>query len=108
MKVLFVRSGNNGIDPISTSQGKSLEKTGIKVLYFDIIGKGVTGYLRNIGKLRKYVKTHNPDIIHAHYSLSGIVATLIFAGIPVGVSLMGSDVLNADNHFKTLIKIFAK
>lgn len=108
MKILFLRSGNNGVDPISTSQGLSLEKKGVQIIYFDIVGKRVTGYLRNVIKLRSYVKNHKPDIIHAHYSLSGIVAGLSFSGIPVGVSLMGSDVLTSGEHWKMLIKVAAK
>ena len=66
MIVLFVRSGNNGIDSISTLQGKSLENRGATVKYFDIIGKGMRGYLKNIVKLRQHIKDTDPDLIHAH------------------------------------------
>jgi len=52
MRILFVRSGNNGIDPISTRQGESLKKRNIEIIYFDIIGKGFIGYLKNIFKLK--------------------------------------------------------
>ncbi len=92
MKVLFVSSGNNkfGISPIIKSQGISLEKEGIEVDYFTINGKGLTGYLKSIPRLRKYVGKNNFDLIHAHYSLSGLVASFIF-NTPVIVSLMGSD-----------------
>lgn len=93
MKVLFVSSGNSefGISPIIKNQGESLKQNGIDLYYFTIKGKGIKGYLKNIPILKKYLKNHNYDIIHAHYSLSAIVATLSGAK-PLVVSLMGSDI----------------
>lgn len=92
MKVLFVSSANsNKISPIVRAQGESLHIQGISVDYFGIKGKGITGYLGNIPHLWKYIRETKPDIVHAHYSLSGMVAGLSSAGIPVVVSLMGSD-----------------
>jgi len=104
LKVLFVRSGNNGIDPISQNQGESLIKEGVEVFFFDIIGHGITGYLGNIKKLRKRIKELKPDIIHAHYSMSAFVASLAGAK-PLVVSLMGSDV-KSEKYFKLIIKLF--
>jgi len=103
MKVLFVRSGNNGIHPISTLQGQSLEKIGIKVFYYDVIGKGLLGYLGNVNKLRLYIKSINPDLIHAHYSDKGILTLLTLTKIPIVVSLMGSDVLSVSKLRRNLI-----
>jgi len=94
MKVLFVRSGNRGIDPISTRQGESLVEQGVEVYYFDIIGKGILGYLGNALGLRKSVISNKVELIHAHYSSSAFLATLILSGKPIIVSLMGSDILN--------------
>lgn len=92
MKVLFVSSGNaqNGISPIVKNQGISLSKAGLDINYFLINGKGFFSYLKHIFILRKYLKSHKFDVIHAHYSLSAITAAL--AGCkPLVVSLMGSD-----------------
>jgi len=92
MKVLFVCSGNKteGIGIIVKNQGDSLIKAGIELEYYGIEGKGIIGYLKNIKKLKKKTRNIHYDIIHAHYSLSGIVAS--FAGSkPLVVSLMGSD-----------------
>ena len=93
MKVLFVSSGNatSGISPIIKNQGESLKQAGIELEYFPIKGKGLTGYLKNINKLKKFLKNEDFDIIHAHYSLTSFVATLAGAK-PLIVSLMGSDV----------------
>ena len=107
MTILFVRSCNRGIDAISTNQGQSLTNKGQDILYFDIIGKGMKGYLKNIILLRKFIKVHKPDIIHAHYSLSGIISLLTLSGISVGVSLMGSDLNNASFVTKNLLRILS-
>lgn len=106
--MLFVRSGNHGIDPISTLQGKSLEKIGIEVVYYDVIGKGYLGYLLNVKIIRSYIKKYKPDIIHAHYSDKGILTLLTLTNIPIVVSLMGSDVLAVTHIHSCLIRICTK
>lgn len=92
MRVLFVSSGNSktGISPIVQSQGESLKRNGIDLDYFTIVGKGTKGYLKNIPRLKKFLRANNYDLIHAHYSLSAIVASLS-CKLPMVVSLMGSD-----------------
>jgi teichuronic acid biosynthesis glycosyltransferase TuaC len=97
MRVLFVSSGNNkfGINPFIKDQGDSLSRVGIKVDYFSIIGKGVFGYLKASRTLRKHLRNHDVNIIHAHYTLSGWVAVLAFNSKPIVLSLMGSDVYGA-------------
>lgn len=92
MKVLFVVSGNKatGISPIVANQKASLIRKGLEIDVFEIRGKGIKGYLKNIPLLRKHIKNTEYDVVHAHYSLSGILAAL--AGCkPLVVSLMGSD-----------------
>ena len=94
MKVLFVSNENSkfGISPIIKNQGISLVKNNIDLYYFTIKGKGYSKYITNIFSLRKNICKNNYDIIHAHYLLSGIVASLASRSIPVVVSLMGSDI----------------
>jgi teichuronic acid biosynthesis glycosyltransferase TuaC len=97
MKVLFVSSGNSfyGISPIVSRQGSSLEEKGISIDYFGIKGHGLIGYLRNIYLLKNYLKLCNPDLIHAHYGLSAIVAFLAKRNVKLIVSFMGSDLLGS-------------
>ena len=92
MKVLFVCSGNKNDGPsdVVKNQYESLVNIGIQVDIYTILGKGVLGYLKNIRPLRNKLKKENYDLIHAHYSLSGIIASLAEAK-PLIVSLMGSD-----------------
>ncbi|MFW5803902.1 MAG: glycosyltransferase family 4 protein [bacterium] len=93
MRVLFVCSGNNkanGISPFIQSQADSLVNTGLQVDFFIIKQPGLIGYFKHIFKLQKFLKTNSFDVIHAHYSLSAIVAGLAGAK-PLVVSLLGSD-----------------
>ncbi len=106
MDILFVSSGNtkNGISPIIHNQGTSLKKLGHEVSFFTIKGKGLKGYVRHIFILRKFLKKQSYDVVHAHYSLSAMTASLAGAR-PLVVSLMGSDV-KASPLLSKLIKIF--
>ncbi len=94
MKILFVSSKNSqlGVAPFIRSQGESLEKEGIEVEYFTIGSKGIKGYIKGVGELRRHLKENKYDLIHAHYALCGWVAVLALPAAPVMVSYMGSDV----------------
>ncbi len=108
MKVLFISSGNSktGISPLVKTQGESLKKQGVEISYYTIIGKGIKGYLKNIFILRKYLKANRFNVVHAHYSLSGVVALLAGAK-PLIISLMGSDI-QGNFHLKFIFKIFKR
>lgn len=97
-----------GISPIIKNQGGSLAKLeqNIVVDYYSIKGKGIIGYLKNIPSIRRKIKTKNYNIVHAHYSLSAIIASLAGAK-PLIVSLMGSDV-KAKKWFKFILWFFYK
>lgn len=95
-----------GPSVIIKNQGNSLIKMGIQIRYFLIEGKGLVSYIKHIKLLRKERKINYYDLYHAHYSFSGIVASL--AGCkPIAVSLMGSD---ARKNFlwKSIIRLFSK
>ncbi|QHL88822.1 glycosyltransferase [Nibribacter ruber] len=94
MKVLFVCSGNSKnfeVVPFIKEQGDSLVRRGIQVDYYPIVGKGLPGYVKAGLQLRKHLKTHQYDLIHAHFTLSGWSAVLGANKTPVVLSLMGSD-----------------
>ena len=57
-------------------QGEALRARGIEIEYYAVVGKGTCGYLKNVRPLRKKIKDFQPDIIHAHYGLSGMLAVL--------------------------------
>jgi glycosyltransferase involved in cell wall biosynthesis len=108
MKVLFIRSGNHGEHPITENQADSLIRQGIEVRFYDVHGKGIDGYIKNISSLRKFVLENDIDLIHAHYSFSGFLASLSFLHKPILVSLMGSDVNEAGFINRFILKLFIK
>lgn len=80
MKVIFVASGNKKgagqVNSFVQSQYDSLKAEGLDMVLFPIKGKGWRGYLKAVFALRKLVNREHPDIIHAHYSTCGFVASL--------------------------------
>jgi len=108
VKVLFICSGNAraGITPIVFNQGESLRREGVNLDYFTVSGKGVVGYLRNWRPLFTLLRTQKYDLIHAHYSLCGFLATIAAPHkIPIIVSLMGT--LRKDTFKYYLIRLLA-
>ncbi len=94
MRILFVSSCNNKglLNPIIINQANSLTNLNVSITHFGILEKGIKGYLKNIFKLKKYLRKNKFDIIHAHYSFSAIVSFIASKKIPVIASLMGSDI----------------
>lgn len=98
MRVLFVSSGNrNRIAPFVFEQGIALKNAGIELEFFLIKGKGITGYLKNIKKLKTKISEFNPDLLHAHFGLSGAVACMQNLK-PKVVTFHGTDISNKKNN----------
>lgn len=98
---MFVSSGNVrnfDVVPFIRVQGESLAREHVDVDFFKIRGKGLFGYLKNISELRGYLKRHQFDLIHAHFTLSAWVAVLAFTGKPIVLSLMGTDAFGKINR----------
>lgn len=99
MKVLFVSSGNRrqGLNPIIRLQAESLKNLGIDIDHYLIFGNGFWGYLQNVFKLRKYLRKHQVDLVHAHFGFTCAVAQLAKGDLPLVVTLMGTDMLGTKN-----------
>lgn len=92
MKLLIVASYNkNRFAPFIVEQAEAIAKTGVEVDYYGVTGMGIKGYLGNLGRLKQKIKEFKPDIIHAHYGLSGLLANLQ-RKIPVVTTYHGSDI----------------
>jgi teichuronic acid biosynthesis glycosyltransferase TuaC len=92
MRILIVCSRNSGkIAPFIQEQGDGLSRLGVEVSYFPIEGKGLWGYLKNRKKLTQSIAEFLPDLIHAHYGLSGLLANTQ-RQIPVVTTYHGSDI----------------
>ncbi len=95
MKVIFVASGNKAVGTVSafvSSQYESLQRAGLDMVLFPIRGRGWKSYAKAVVDLRKTLRHERPDIVHAHYSICGLVAALATCGIKakVVVSILGS------------------
>lgn len=92
MKVLIVANHNNdSFAPFIVEQVDSLRHLGVEVDYYGIHGKGFYGYLTNLSPLKKKIREFHPDLIHAHYGLSGLLANLQ-RKVPVVTTYHGSDI----------------
>ncbi len=108
LKVLFVCGGNNasGRSPNVDVQAEGLTGAGVDVEFFEVKGKGLKGYLGAVSELKKALKKNDFDVVHAHYGLSGIVASLAGAK-PLVVTLMGSE-LYMNGSFRLAMKFFSR
>jgi len=92
MKVLIVANHNKGhFVPFIVEQVEALRRLGVEFDYFGVHGKGIRGYLSNRSSLVDKIREFNPDLIHAHYGLSGLLANLQRT-VPVVTTLHGSDI----------------
>jgi len=99
IRILIVCRIHSGkISPFITEQVDSLKLAGVEVDYFFVDKKGLVGYLKKRTDLLKRIKVFSPDIIHAHYGLSGLLANLQ-RRVPVVTTYLGSDI----NYPKILI-----
>lgn len=92
MRVLIVASNNKGhYAPFVVEQTDALRQCGCEVDFFGVTGKGCSGYLRNLVALKEKIRVFRPDVVHAHYGLSGLLANMQ-RRVPVVTTYHGSDI----------------
>lgn len=92
MRVLIVASYNKKrFAPFILEQAEALNRHGGEIDYMGLQGKGIKGYLKNLPALKRKIREVQPDVIHAHYGLSGLLANLQ-RRIPVVTTYHGSDI----------------
>lgn len=93
MKILIVASYNkNRYAPFIVEQAEALRQAGCEIDWFGVQGKGFAGYFKTIPLLRAKIHGFKPDIIHAHYGLSCLLANLATRRVPVVSTYHGSDI----------------
>lgn len=94
MKILIVGNNKPGhFAPFVEEQACALLQQGCEVVFFGVQGKGIWGYLRCLPALKHAIRQYQPDLIHAHYGLSGLLANLQ-RRVPVITTYHGSDINN--------------
>lgn len=103
MKVLIVASYNKGYyAPFIAEQVEALRQKECEIEFFGITGKGIAGYVNLLPSLKLKITDFKPDIIHAHYGLSGLFANLQ-RKVPVVTTYHGSDI--NEKNILTLSKL---
>lgn len=82
----------NRFSPFVKEQVTALEKQGCKVEWFGITKKGLLGYIKELPRLRRKINECAPNVIHAHYGLSCLLANLATRRVPVVSTYHGSDI----------------
>lgn len=92
MRILIVANQNSGtFSPFVAEQASALQQAGVEVDFFGVHGHGLGGYLSNFPLLKRKISAYHPDLIHAHYGLSGLLANLQ-RRVPVVTTYHGSDI----------------
>ena len=95
MRVLVVARCKEGkFAPFIAEQVEAVRKRGIDCQLYGITGKGIAGYIRQLPDYLKVIRVFHPDLIHAHYGLSGVFANLQ-RKVPVVTTYHGSDINDA-------------
>lgn len=94
--------------PFIVEQGEAIRKCGVDVDYFAVGGKGLLSYFTARKALMKKIKEFQPDLIHAHYGLSGITAVLQ-SKVPVVTTFHNGETLSfSSNILSSLFSLRTK
>ena len=77
--------------PFITDQIVALEKDGCVATLFNTEGDGIMGYVKAYFRMKAAIKSIKPDIIHAHYGMTGLLANFQ-RRVPVVTTYHGSDI----------------
>ena len=96
MKIIFVAAKKNTghFSPFVEEQKAALISLRMNVVDYAHTAHGILNYVKWIPKLRKVIKQNNPDVVHAHFGLTGLMAGLasMGTGVPVVVTYHGCDI----------------
>lgn len=93
MKILIVcRWHGDHAAAFIMEQVDALRSLGHDVQYVTAKKGGIGGYVELYRNLRKAIREIQPDIMHAHYGICGLIANLATRSVPVVVTYPGSDI----------------
>tara|TARA_B100000315_G_C14586843_1_gene593491 strand:- start:2859 stop:3773 length:915 start_codon:yes stop_codon:yes gene_type:complete len=108
MKIVHVYKGNgkDKRNSVIDAQIDSIQDHTIEIIKFPLSTSGALSYLREFVRLRRFIKGDNIDLVHAHYSYSGIISGLTHR--KTICSLMGTDVYAGSWWVKLITRFFYK
>ncbi len=94
--------------PFITEQADAIEQVGeVEIDYFTVRGNALWSYFK-VRDLKRKIKTFQPDLIHAHYGLSGFAA-ILQRQVPVVITFHNGETLSAKANFMSSVaSLFAK
>lgn len=95
MKILIIASDKGSkFAPFIEEQIAALQACNVEIIRYAVTGKGIIGYLRELPHLKRMIRLDKPDVMHAHFGLCGLLATLASIGMhtPVVVTYHGCDI----------------
>lgn len=94
--------------PFIIEQGEAIRQNGVEVDYFAVEGNGFLSYFTARKALMKKIMEFQPDLIHAHYGLSGITAVLQ-SKVPVVTTFHNGETLSfSSNILSSLFSLRTK
>lgn len=106
MFILIICNGNSGsVSPFVSEQANALRKLGHEIIVEPLIGKGIIGYLHKLSSIKKLIYQYSPDVVHAHYGLTGFIACMQKIK-PVIITFHGSDAYLP--HIRVLSQLAAR
>lgn len=94
-KILIVAAKKGeGFAPFVREQRDALLHAGVDVVDCAHTAHGIVNYMKWVPRLRKTIKETKPNVVHAHFGLTGLMAGLaaIGTGVPVVVTYHGCDI----------------
>lgn len=112
MKILLIgrykKQFPKNLLPFIIEQGEAIRKCGVEVDYFAVKGKGLISYFTKRKSLMRKINEFKPDLIHAHYGLSGITAVLQ-SKVPVVTTFHNGETLSfSSNILSSLFSLRTK
>ena len=112
MKILLIgrykKQFPKNLLPFIIEQGEAIRRCGVEVDYFAVKGSGLLSYFTQRKALMQKINEFKPDLIHAHYGLSGITAVLQ-SQVPVVTTFHNGETLSfASNFLSSLFSLRTK
>ena len=94
-KLLIIAADKGGkFSPFVEEQITILQENDVQIIRYAHRAHGMLNYLKEIWHIRKAIRKECPNVIHAHFGLTGLAATLSAIGlrIPVVITYHGCDI----------------
>lgn len=95
LSILFVSSNDKKFDvvPFIQSQYESLQPYVLRMDHYIVRGGGIKSYIKAFNELKIILKNERYDIVHCHWTYSGVICASLVNREKLIISFMGNDLL---------------